>query len=26
MVNKGFLNKNTAITQQLIRTARMLEA
>jgi len=25
-VNKGFLNKNTAITRQLIRTARMLEA
>jgi len=26
MVNKGFLNKNTAITRQLIRTARTLEA
>jgi hypothetical protein len=25
-VNKGFLNPNTAITQQLIRTARTLEA
>jgi len=25
-VNKGFLNKDTAITQQLIRTARTLEA
>ena len=25
-VNKGFLNKNTAITRQLIRTARALEA
>jgi hypothetical protein len=26
MVNKGLLNKNTAITRQLIRTARTLEA
>jgi len=26
MINKGFLNKNTAITRQLIRTARTLEA
>jgi hypothetical protein len=26
MANKGFLNTNTAIMQQLIRTARMLEA
>jgi hypothetical protein len=26
MVNKGFMNKNTAITRQLIRTARTLEA
>ena len=26
MVNKGFLNKTTAITLQLIRTARTLEA
>ena len=25
-VNKGFLNTNTAITLQLMRTARMLEA
>ena len=25
-LNKGFLNKNTAITRQLIRTARTLEA
>ena len=25
-VHKGFLNKNTAITRQLIRTARTLEA
>jgi hypothetical protein len=24
--NKGFLNKNTAITRQLIQTARTLEA
>ena len=26
MVNKGFLNTNTAITRQLIQTARTLEA
>jgi len=26
MVNKGFLNTNTAISRQLIRTARTLEA
>jgi hypothetical protein len=26
MVNKGFLNTNNAITQQLMRTARTLEA
>ena len=26
MVNKGFLNTNTAIARQLIRTARTLEA
>jgi hypothetical protein len=25
-MNKGFLNTNTAITQQLVRTARTLEA
>ena len=25
-VNKGFLNKNTVITRQLIQTARTLEA
>jgi len=25
-VNKGFLNTNTAVTRQLIRTARMPEA
>jgi len=25
MVNKGFLDKNTAITRKLIRTARTLE-
>jgi hypothetical protein len=25
-INKGFLNKNTAITRQLIQTARTLEA
>jgi len=25
-INKGFLNKNNAITRQLIRTARTLEA
>jgi hypothetical protein len=26
LINKGFLNTNTAITRQLMRTARMLEA
>jgi hypothetical protein len=26
MINKDFLNTNTAITRQLMRTARMLEA
>jgi hypothetical protein len=26
MINKGFLNTNTAITRQLMRTARTLEA
>jgi hypothetical protein len=26
LINKGFLNTNTVITRQLIRTARMLEA
>jgi hypothetical protein len=26
MISKGFLNTNTAILQQLMRTARMLEA
>jgi hypothetical protein len=26
LINKGFLNTNTAITRQLMRTARTLEA
>jgi hypothetical protein len=26
LINKGFLNTNTAITRQLLRTTRMLEA
>jgi hypothetical protein len=26
MINKGFLNTNTAITRKLLRTARTLEA
>jgi hypothetical protein len=26
LINKGFLNTNTAISQELIRTARTLEA